>query len=210
MGGVTKHRIRRQDQPPTTNHNPTTTGQITQIGAVAGSLLGDGSETEILSPTIDDGTTDSNGGIASTADLGLQGSGPETGNPIATTDGDVILTTNGVVITLSSVTEIPTPARSSNDSGFITELPVTVTVSSGTDLPVSQYLSTFLAILLAMLSRIIDTDFKRMEPYYELSRSRDLDRPDSLCKRYLFYNAAVVPQIASYRGQVNGPGVSLA
>ncbi|KAF8245697.1 hypothetical protein K440DRAFT_645706 [Wilcoxina mikolae CBS 423.85] len=170
MGGVTKHRIRRQDQPATTNHNPTTTGQITQIGTVAGSLLGDGPETEILSPTMDDGTTDSNGGIASTADPGLQGSGPETGNPMATTDGDVILTTNGGVITLTPVTEIPTPARSSNDSGFITKLLVTVT----------------------------------------LSRSRDLDRPDSLCKSYLFYNAAVVPLIASYRGQVNGSGVSLA
>jgi len=41
-----------------------------------------------------------------------------------------------------------------------------------------------------------------MEPFYELSSSRGLHRPDSLCKSYLFYNAAVVPLIAGYKGQL--------
>jgi len=342
IGGVTKHKIRRQDQPLTTNLNPTTTGDITQTGTGTGSLLGDGipspttndgttdtnkgttatvapglqgrspetrvpslalkgldagdvrlfmygtgPETGIPPPTTNSGSTDSHGGVTSTAAPGLQGSGSETGNQIATRDGAVILTTNGSAITLTPVTEILTPTRSPNDRDFITELPVTVTVSGGIDLPggsrvtiytttksyavytappkthvgygsptptngdstasptpnmhrneptnqashtprserrllffgqlpsqlapegfyaliltVAQYLSTLLAVLLAILWRIIDTDFKRMEPFYELSSSRGLPRPGSLCKNYLFYNAAVVPLIAGYRGQL--------
>src|SRR5882757_8758219 len=47
IGGVTKHRIRRQDQPSTTNLNPKTTGDITQTGTVTRSLLSD----RIPSPT---------------------------------------------------------------------------------------------------------------------------------------------------------------
>jgi len=230
IGGVTKHRIRRQDQPPTTNLNPKTTGDITQTDTVTRSLLSDripspttndgttdtnggttstvapglqgsgpetgipspttnggttdssswpfktaalslqgsgpetgipsptknggttdsngevtstaapglqgsGPETGIPSPTTNGGTTDSIGGISTTADPGLQGSGPETGNQIAPTDGTVILTTNGGAITLTPVTEILTSTRSPNDRDFITELPVTVTVSGGIDLP---------------------------------------------------------------------------
>ncbi|KAF8248645.1 hypothetical protein K440DRAFT_678850 [Wilcoxina mikolae CBS 423.85] len=67
---------------------------------------------------------------------------------------------------------------------------------------VAQYLSTLIAVLLAIMWRIIDTDFKRMQPYYELSHSRGLDRSaSSLCENYSFDNAAVVPFVAGYRGQ---------
>jgi len=52
-----------------------------------------------------------------------------------------------------------------------------------------------------MLWRIIDTDFKRMQPYYELSCARGLSHSFSLCEDYLFHNALMVPLVAAHRRQ---------
>lgn len=63
-----------------------------------------------------------------------------------------------------------------------------------------QYLSTVIAVLLSMLWKVIDTDIKRIEPFYLLSHASGTPA-STLTENLLFANSYFIPLQAAWRRQ---------
>jgi len=85
-------------------------------------------------------------------------------------------------------------AQSQKSSSIIPKFGFEVFYFSG------QYLPTLVAVLLSMFWKIIDTDIKRIEPFYLLSHTSGTSAK-ALNENLLFKNAIVVPFQAAWRRQ---------